>query len=233
MFRQALKDFVKSSELFRTIYQKGKAEGHIYVLDSSFNPPHDGHFHLVTSAFKTFKPGHIVLLLSINNADKPPTPASFEQRLDMMQRFGENLASYSICISKMSKFVDKSINIDNQFIGSKYYLLGFDTLIRLLNPKYYSEPIEIALNDFMTSNKFVCLVRDDEFEISQQVKYLSDLKEGKLGLPDWSDSIYLLPNNLSFVSSSGIRKCVQTSKSVENIPHSVKQYIYENNLYKD
>ena len=71
----------------------------LFILDSSFNPPTTAHLHLAVSALRSPNvnmypyPRRLLLLLSTQNADKAPKPASFEHRLAMMQRFaGDVLA---------------------------------------------------------------------------------------------------------------------------------------------
>lgn len=208
----------------------------VVVLDSSFNPPHYGHYELIQQAMACDSNCHIVLLLSVNNADKAPAPASFDKRLDMIYEFGETLlkTNYSICISKSPRFVDKSKELNDLFEGNKTYVLGFDTLIRVLNPIYY-KPVAIdeALSEFMTSNKFVCLTRDKDYQ--QQLLYLDDLRSGKLGLPiNWYSSIQLFINQKSTntISSSDIRSRVKNNQSIENLTiKEISNYIKSNNLY--
>lgn len=236
MFDQKLNDFLDSDLMFQILHQSAFEKGPIYVLDSSFNPPHYGHLELIKSAPKNC---HIILLLSVKNADKKPAPAQFHQRLDMMYLFGEYLLKnwqYSICVSKSPMFVEKSHQINSFFDGEKTYVMGFDTLIRVLHPKYYlPQSIEIALGNFMVSNKFICLTR--EGEIAQQAQYLTDLKAGNLSsLPShWAESIELIINedDSSIISSSDIRQKIINGESVEKLTvKSIIDYIANNNIYE-
>lgn len=222
----------------------------IYVLDSSFNPPHYGHLELINRAvtLQKGKPGHVVLLLSITNADKAPAPAAFDQRLDMMYELGEYLLGntpinnsinqYSLIMSKSPRFIDKSMELNRIYPrGLKHYLMGFDTLIRVFDQKYYTAPIAEELEDFVTRNKFVCLTRDKE--INDQLKYLQQLKTGQLNLPShWANYIELVVNELdnSVISSSSIRNTYKSARELVSLLESrtmppIKRYIEDNNLY--
>lgn len=245
-FDKLYQGFLKSQTLMTVIHEsrapKVSIDPSFYILDSSFNPPHFGHLELIKRA--AVAKGHVVLLLSITNADKAPMPASFDQRLDMMYEFGQYLVSqmgfqYSIVLSKSPRFIDKSLEINRIYQnGMKHYLLGFDTLIRVFDQKYYSMPIDEALEQFVMSNKFICLTRDKD--ITEQVKYLKELETGKLGLPThWSGNIQLIVNELdnSVISSSGIRNVFKAEENLDDscldsrtIPN-IESYIVDNNLY--
>lgn len=173
----ALQSFSSSSEAFRvvrTIDPPGPSQPGpktLYILDSSFNPPSVAHLSLATSAIfrennPDSRPYRLLLLFSTQNADKAPSPASFEERLVMMTALAEDLADninrglgnesrgtsgslgtsqipIDVGLTTAPYYTDKSVAISNS--GTKYYkskpvhihLLGYDTLTRFLAPKYY------------------------------------------------------------------------------------------------
>lgn len=85
----------------------------LVVLDSSFNPPTLAHMHMATSAVQDLRAQatalrggsaaggqrhgatagdvRLLLLLAVNNADKAPKPAAFEERLLMMEAFARDI----------------------------------------------------------------------------------------------------------------------------------------------
>lgn len=87
----------------------------LVVLDSSFNPPTLAHMHMATSAVRDLRAQkriaaevrggsaagqrygattgdvRLLLLLAVNNADKAPKPAAFEERLLMMEAFARDI----------------------------------------------------------------------------------------------------------------------------------------------
>lgn len=154
----------------------------LYILDSSFNPPSIAHLTLITSALKEHayperNPCRVLLLFSTQNADKAPSPASFAQRIALMSIFAEDLSNrlktevnqrnagiarvpIDVGLTKEPYYNDKSVAIaDTQppiypSSPSHVYLVGYDTLTRFCNPKYYPShhPPLSALRPFFDAN---------------------------------------------------------------------------------
>ncbi|KAG9243348.1 hypothetical protein BJ878DRAFT_121302 [Calycina marina] len=176
----------------------------LYILDSSFNPPTLAHARIATSALlhdthSSPSPKRLLLLLAIQNADKAPKPASFEQRLAMMQAFASDLLasiskeiqnsediSIDIAVTKLPYFVDKSATIEESGAYSKdrkqVHMIGFDTLIRILDPKYYGPMHSLeVLDPFFRKNRLRVTYRtDDEWGSRKaQDNYLREIADGK------------------------------------------------------
>ncbi|KAJ5136467.1 hypothetical protein N7448_005021 [Penicillium atrosanguineum] len=138
----------------------------LYVLDSSFNPPTCAHLRIASTALleRLDPSSRLLLLLATQNADKATKPAPFEDRLAMMELFAhdlrthlantkanmassepteemKNIPSIDIGVTKKPYFVDKAAEIEAcDFYPTpleQVHLTGYDTLIRILNPKYY------------------------------------------------------------------------------------------------
>ena len=211
----------------------------LVVLDSSFNPPTIAHLRMATSALRDSRENkddngkrseensrlRLLLLLAINNADKAPKPAAFEQRLAMMWAFAKDIQetlsrnlkdaeteqepvpeeqereeglSIDLGLSTDPYFTNKSAAI----AASPFYLTtgeasekepeqiilaGYDTLIRIFNPKYYGEPsgtseapIRSALDPFFARARLRITMRtDDEWGgKEEQLAYLESLLTG-------------------------------------------------------
>ena len=239
----------------------------ICILDSSFNPPHLGHMQLARDSLaqvyrKDEKDENkvLLLLLSVKNADKiNPQPASFRERLDMMCLMANHMydtynINVSVGLTKHAKFVDKSSCVrryikEKDLLLSKAldhlnltFLVGFDTLIRIFNPKYYL-PFKVsqALAEFMKTTDIFCLSRSDEDNsFSEQAKYVMDIEKGNHeDIPaDWASRIFFElkdKDETSTISSSSVRKDAKINgqdweKSV--IPEIVT-YIKEHTPYSD
>jgi nicotinamide-nucleotide adenylyltransferase len=166
------------------------------------------------------RPYRLLLLFSTHNADKAPSPASFVQRIAMMTLFAEDLSrllkesvassaqlgdandpsnvSIDIGLTKEPYYTDKSVaiaEIDPDPYPSKpnhVHLVGYDTLIRFCNPKYYPKftpPLSALTPFFSAGHKLRVTQRphdphdksSSEFgTIEEQVAYLQSLKDGKL-----------------------------------------------------
>ncbi|KAJ5747756.1 uncharacterized protein N7511_009452 [Penicillium nucicola] len=113
-----LKQFLKSTKEFdvlTTIPPDHSASETLYVLDSSFNPPTLAHLRIASTALQS-KPTprpRLLLLLATQNADKPSKPASFEDRLVMMELFARDLRAH---LATTPAFADAAAS------GSEYQL---------------------------------------------------------------------------------------------------------------
>eukprot|EP01032_Pedospumella_encystans_P013267 gene13267-15284_t len=144
------------------------------VYPGSFNPLHDGHLSLVraqldvqeqqfnathraentnivtdensTKSVNTFRPPLVVFEIGAVNADKPPLP-----REEIMRRLAQfnphtnplfhkwNITNFAVSITSEPLFLGKA----TIFPGCDF-LIGADTMVRLINPKYYADKTEIS-----------------------------------------------------------------------------------------
>jgi nicotinamide-nucleotide adenylyltransferase len=141
----------------------------LYILDSSYNPPTVAHELFTSTALRSpkyVKGDRLLLLFSTSNADKAPKPASFAHRLVMMSIFADSLFSklqkdsspaLDIGLTTEAFFTDKAAAIteSNEYPNGvrQTYLLGYDTIIRFLAPKYYPkfDPPLSALDPFFNA----------------------------------------------------------------------------------
>ena len=212
IFLPKLQAFVSSSAQFEILHTLPKPRSFapsknersiLYILDSSFNPPTKAHYRIASSAlashqFKTAK--RLLLLLAIQNADKAPKPETFEQRLAMMAVFAQDildLASQGISkddpltvdigVTKLPYFTDKSTAIANSIetgetLMEQVHLIGFDTVKRILDPKYYPPDHNLkSLAGLFQKHRFRCTYRTDESYGSklEQDEYINDLASGR------------------------------------------------------
>ena len=112
------------------------------ILDSSFNPPTIAHIALIDHALQQLSQAHVVLLLAINNADKTHAQSELPLRHKLMKAIipylmakHPKLSNVSIAVTKHAKFADKCTS----FSAPLYFILGMDTLVRVLDPKYYTD----------------------------------------------------------------------------------------------
>lgn len=119
------------------------------VYPGSFNPLHEGHILLLLSALKTkgWEPSHstcnppIVFEIAAINVDKPPISRieihkrlkQFNNQTNQILR-DSGITNFAICITSQPLFLGKSLLFPNCT-----YLIGADTMSRLIDPKYYAE----------------------------------------------------------------------------------------------
>ncbi|KAL4921252.1 hypothetical protein BDW62DRAFT_198258 [Aspergillus aurantiobrunneus] len=232
-YSSALKRFLESTKNFEVITSVAReeqprppssADGVLYVLDSSFNPPTLAHRHIACSAVleNREKPSRLLLLLATQNADKPSKPALFEDRLIMMQLCAQDLLAFlqseilaaghgtlpvvDIGVTKKPYFVDKSAEIESAGVYpqslEQVHLTGYDTLVRIFNTKYYPPDHTLApLEPFLSKHQLRVTIRPDSEWGSKadQEAYLAVLAQGgresEGGKREWAQRIRLVEGN--------------------------------------
>jgi nicotinamide-nucleotide adenylyltransferase len=221
------------------------------------------------------------LLFSTHNADKAPSPASFVQRIALMTALAEDLSrslkssvassaqlgdsndpaniSIDIGLTKEPYYSDKSIAIANTeplFYPSKpihVHLVGYDTLIRFCNPKYYQDykPPLSALKPFfeaghklrVTQRPYVPNDKSSaEFgTVEEQQRYLKGLQDGDLEkeglLKSWAERIDMVEGGEGVgISSTRVRNAAKEGNWDEVgrlCTEEVSAWVQSQKLYKE
>ena len=191
-------------------------------ISISFNPPTRGHMSIVLSALwrpiingdapnsRCTRYSRILLLLAVQNAEKAPQPASFGDRLAMMLQFARDIHSAArgndlsifpveVGVIKHARFLDKATALRKAYpeTGEIVFLAGFDTLIRLFDPKYYGGTLAPLAPFFENGNSIQCCLRPIEggcgdWKREQEI-YLEEIREGKRGcLREWGARVQML-----------------------------------------
>ncbi|KAK1772204.1 hypothetical protein QBC33DRAFT_520534 [Phialemonium atrogriseum] len=257
----------------------------LIVLDSSFNPPTRAHLRMAVSAAREHRqkqkvPPRVLLVLGVSNADKEARPAALEQRLGMMWAFARDLrrgldeddgggaegVSVDICLSRQPYFHDKSEAIARSgFYGGggdaggpeQVVLVGYDTLVRIFDPKYYGSvsaaasagpgeetPLRRALDPFFGRAVLRVTARADAEwgGRDEQAAYLEDLLKGDGlerigGSKEWAKSIEIAEGRKegeAIVSSTLARDAAKIrdgARLEELVTHGVKRWIDGEKLY--
>ncbi|KAH8592789.1 cytidylyltransferase [Bisporella sp. PMI_857] len=161
-----------------------------------------------SSSFASPTGKRLLLLLATQNADKAPKPAGFEQRLCMIHILAQDLIAslpseanpqseeegglvgVDIGVIKLPYFVDKAAAIARSEVYGEpgeveqVHMTGFDTLIRVLDPKYYGDKGLSVLDAFFERNRLRVTYRtDDEWgSRDEQDGYLAALGRGERGI---------------------------------------------------
>lgn len=241
----------------------------LLVLDSSFNPPHLGHLALVQESLaheyrnelvplnqptsKTASDAaSVLLLLSLENADKGATQLdSALHRIDMMKIVADHLqkihqVDVNIGVIKAPRFVDKSLILFNYLHAHSVdhpkltFLVGFDTLTRILDPKYYiPDKLSSSLQEFMFNCDLFVLTRG--VGGVAQSKYVDDISHGRIGeIPThWSNSIHMINDKhgdsaLGVISSTLIRNNIIEGGEEwhSKVLPDIREYIEKEHIYK-
>ncbi|KAH6695154.1 cytidylyltransferase family protein [Plectosphaerella plurivora] len=209
----------------------------------------------------------LLLLLAVNNADKAPKPAAFHLRMEMMRLFaldlldhpagdeaesktqgtptlGEAGLAVDLGLTTLPYFHDKSRAIaeSGAYEGSEQVVLaGYDTLIRIFNPKYYEGRLMSALDPFFARARLRITTRtgDGWGGRQEQVEYLQSLRAGKLadagGREEWCDRVDLVEGGSEVVSSTKVREAAERSDAGALgalVTKRVGEFVLEEKLYR-
>lgn len=238
----------------------------LLVLDSSFNPPTLAHQRMALSALREERyagDSRVLLLLAVNNADKAPKPAAFPQRLAMMYVFALDLVAalqrddgggrpaVDLAVTTEPYFSSKSDAVaGSDFYGGGHagveqvYLTGFDTLIRIFDPKYYPDrSMGRALEPLFSHSRLRITMRTDADwgDAAEQVAYLDNLKHGRLdeigGKKEWADKVEMVQGRQQgeeVISSTKVRDAVQDEdwdRLRELVSNRVTEWVRQEGLY--
>ncbi|KAI0878543.1 hypothetical protein GGS24DRAFT_443270 [Hypoxylon argillaceum] len=139
---------------------------------------------------------------------------------------------------------ERAVRIDDAVKSEQVYLAGYDTLIRIFNPKYYpNNSMKASLDPFFAHARLRITMRtdDDWGSAAEQISYLDELRAGKLeeagGRVEWVDRVDLVQGRKAdeaIISSSKVRDTVrrQDWDALGGlVGEDVVGWIRENNLY--
>lgn len=118
------------------------ASSKLLVIPGSFNPLHAGHVRLASAAREMCKRRYgldadVVFEMSMANADKGEIDgATAEERL---RQFA--VAEEAVVLTRTPLYVDKAA-----VVGPCDFVVGADTAIRILDPKYYEDGVDATLD---------------------------------------------------------------------------------------
>ena len=121
------------------------------ILSGSFNPLHEGHIELLKASSKEFKKKPL-FEISIKNVDK--SEINFN---DLMDRINQFKSLGKLVVTNSAKFEEKS-----KIFKESIFVIGYDTALRLVDSKYYSDDFRKSLKiieknncSFLVSGRFI------------------------------------------------------------------------------
>jgi nicotinic acid mononucleotide adenylyltransferase len=134
--------------------------GNLLCFSASFNPLTAAHVWLIHEARHILPPDEVLLLLARANVDKPLEGFPLERRLGLLVRFAESHPAFSVAACSHGRFVDKAEAIRPHYPARTRlaFIVGFDTLVRLFDPKYYAD-LNASLSALFGASEFIAANR--------------------------------------------------------------------------
>lgn len=135
-----------------------EAGGKLGVFASAFDPLTRAHLEILERAEQRMD--EVLLLADRQNADKQSSHASLEDRLYMLLEFFRDQDRVSLGLSSHPLFLDKLRALKKAYPPetSFYFLVGYDTIVRILDKKYYRDR-EAALEELFRDSHFLVAPR--------------------------------------------------------------------------
>jgi nicotinamide-nucleotide amidase len=239
----SLRRFLLSEKRMRDskeVIEKAKKEGIAFIKKCrngknplfffiTANPPTRAHREILIEAVKTYPHDEVVVMLDIYHADKSVEEASLEERMEMLRIAFDGVPNLSIGISSKGLFVEKLDLIREVWKSEKItFLVGMDTMVRILSPAFYQDP-DLALKKLFENSGFIVAERKDMdekkieeiFRERNLEKYLNKIK------------VLKTPSSLKDISSTEVRERIKRNEPVSDLLlQGVEEFIRERKLYK-
>ena len=208
---------------------RDKTGGLLGVLPASFNPPTSAHQALVRAAGKAVAFDEILLVLDQRAMDKELVDAPLEDRLLMLLALFGDDPQISLGIANRGLFLEKVEALHQVYPPDTqiYFIVGYDTIVRVLNPSYY-EDREKALHELFSQVRFLVANRGDCDE--QDLKGLFQHEENRPFAAQIS--LLTLPPALARISSSEVRQRLAQGRSIQGlVPPRLEEFLLKGGFY--
>lgn len=199
------------------------------IFAASFNPPTKAHTALIDEARELYRLHEVLVLLDAQAMDKEIIGADLVERLTMVQELFRMDPKISIGVSNRGLFAEKLAPLRNLYPLPVilFFIVGFDTIVRVMDRRYYGGQ-ETILDTLFEQSRFLVANRGkgdrEEFEILLQDPINRKYKE--------KVSFLNLPKEFSSISSSLIREKLRMNQPIDDlVPSPVLRFIHEAGLY--
>lgn len=199
-----------------SISEPGKKLG---IFSGSFNPLTLAHAKMIEDTFAEYRFDELLLLLAKANVDKTVFGLPLAARLLTLESYTESRERFSVGVSSHGRYIDKvtALKVILPSETEFYFIVGYDTLVRIFDPKYYTD-FHAELGELFVEARFIVANRAeadvdtiesfmDQPEVRQYVPYVSCL---------------LLPDVYAYMSSTEVRELLKRGEAIEHlVPSSI------------
>jgi nicotinate (nicotinamide) nucleotide adenylyltransferase len=206
-------------------------KGRLGIFPASFNPPTKAHVALVREARKQYDLDEVLVLVDLQAMDKRVFGTSLPDRLFMLGLLFGRDPKISIGLSNRGLFLEKIKSVRKLFPShvTIYFIVGFDTILRVIHKKYYRNR-ERSLGSLFKACQFLVANRggDEKEAFGRLFKERANQRYKR------RVSFFTLPKRLSSISSSLVRNRIKEGKPVEDlVSSSIRRHIEKAGLYTE
>ncbi len=216
---------------------------HHLIIQGSFDPPSSSHIDLISKAIdlhSKLNPSEkikVILLLSLSHVDKKTDVLNrslLGYRVEMLEKLFTSLKlkiPISIGLSNVARYIDL-IDAVQQFstnIKKLSFIMGMDVFKKLLDPFYYSKPLEEVLPLIFRADYYIA-GRKDVFSKEEFDSFLTS----QLHFNFYNNIHFLLMSkSYRFLNATLIREKYSKKQPIQEtyIHPTIKKYLEKNNIY--
>lgn len=206
-------------------------EGKIIVFPGSFNPPTNAHLALLKQAWQfahVHGPMTVYAAISthITGKERVQRPMLLDRIILLETVLRKHVRHTGILLFNRGLYVEQAEAIHHAFpqVVNIYFLVGFDKIVQVFDPRYYSDRDQ-ALQELFTLADFLVAPRDAAGPV--QLQLLLDRPENR----QYAGHVHALPlsGSYRYISSTNIRRL--PSEHAQDMPSEVRHFIRETHAY--
>ena len=207
----------------RTSEPINKSGKHLGIFSGSFNPLTIAHIKLIEEARQQYQLDEILLLLAKSNVDKDVYGLPLAGRILILKDYAVSHPYISIGVSSHGRYIDKVTALKTIYPPQTdfSFIVGYDTLVRIFDPKYYKNLHE-ELQHLFSQCRFIAANRE-EADINAIQQFLS---QTSLQIYRQHVDYLLLPDDYAEISSTDVRRRIEEGEPISHlVPPIVVEFL--------
>ncbi len=205
----------------------GPFRGRLAFLPAAYNPPTLAHVHLLEAALEVDGVEHVAAMLTTRNVAKDVFGASLHDRVAMLLELHGERPELAVLAANAARIIDQASAL-SAAVGDVGVdaIVGFDTLERLFDPRYYAD-MEGELAPFFERHRVIAANRGNHHvtEVEAWVRANAGPFAGRILVRE----IHAHPASLS---STVVRESVAVGLDELPVSLGVRRYIEQHGLYR-
>jgi nicotinic acid mononucleotide adenylyltransferase len=205
--------------------------GTIIVFPGSFNPPTKAHLALMKQAHdytRLHEHAYLYAAFSKRTVDKENVerPLLVERIHLLDEVLKRRLSHTGILLFNRGLYLEQAQSIYASFTGVRrlLFLLGFDKIVQILDPRYYADR-DAALTELFSLAELLVAPRGAAGE-NELAKLLQQPQNER-----FAGSIHVLPFDARYRNISSTRIREGQDGAIHDMPQEVRRFIYETHAY--
>ena len=189
------------------------------IFSGSFNPLTLAHARMVEDTLTAYQLDEVLLLLAKANVDKDIFGLPLAARLITLKKYAIDHQKFSVGASSHGRYIDKVTALKSICLPETefHFIVGYDTLVRIFDPKYYTN-FHAELQDLFISARFIVANRA-EADIETIAAFMA---QPEIHRYTSHVSRLLLPDTYAYMSSTEARELLSRGESIEHlVPPSI------------